>query len=143
MIGLRLALTLHSLNFFCKLTKLFRIPVYHCCIEIKVMASLPQDELMIQDVSGAKACALEMEAFLQGALEPKSKLFLCTVLGSNPFMLSSRLISLLTTPMSAFAELMVLSSSGKAVVSHTGEFQTWQEEFCADLNGVPVPRYSF
>lgn len=78
MIGLRLALTIHSLNFFCKLTKIFRIPVYHCCIEFKVMASLPQDELMIQDVSGAKACVLEMEAFLQRALEPKSRPFLCT-----------------------------------------------------------------
>lgn len=44
------------------------------------------------------------------------------MLGSNPFMLSSGLISLLTTPMSAFAELMVLSSSGKTVASHTGEF---------------------
>ena len=53
MIGLRLALTIHSLNFFGKLGKILRIPVYHCCVEIKVMASLPQDELMIQDVSGA------------------------------------------------------------------------------------------
>lgn len=53
MIGLRLALTIHSSNFLGKLKKILRILVHHCCIEIKVMASLPQDELMIRDVSGA------------------------------------------------------------------------------------------
>lgn len=81
------------MNFFVNLQKYSEYRVYHCCIEFKVMASLLQDELMIQDVSGAKACVLEMEAFLKGP-RTEEQTALYRVLGSNPFMLSSRLSSL-------------------------------------------------